>query len=109
MKIKIKIIIIINNNKKDFSVLFYIKNENKKDWISNGVDVHDIARYKHEKEVLFQAFSFFYVEKVEINIKEKKADIHLKTVGKKCILEEGIKLGKEIEYNPKENIMEIIN
>jgi hypothetical protein len=98
-----------NNNNKDFSVLFYIKNENKKDWISNGVDVHDIARYKHEKEVLFQAFSFFYIEKVEINIKEKKADIHLKTVGKKCILEEGIKLGKEIEYNPKENIMEIIN
>ena len=98
-----------NNNKKDFSVLFYIKNESKKDWISNGVDVHDIARYKNEKEVLFQAFSFFYVEKVEINIKEKKADIHLKTVGKKCILEEGIKLGKEIEYNPKENIMEIID
>ena len=47
------------------------------------------------------------MDKVDIDINEKKADIYLNTIGKECILEEEIKLGKEIEYNEKKNIMQI--
>ena len=38
-----------------------------------------------------------------------KVDIKLETIGKKCILEEEIKLGKEIKYNEKDKIIEVIN
>ena len=96
-----------NDKNKDFSVIFYIKNTYKKNWVPNGIDVEAIAIYKIEKEILFQAFSFYYVEKVEIDIKNKTANIYLMTIGKKCILEEEIKKGKEIEYNKKENVIEI--
>ena len=79
----------------------------EKNWISSGVDVHDLSKYEKEKEVLFQAFSFFYVEKVDINLKAKTADIYLKTIGKKCILEEEIRKGKNIEYNQNKKMIEI--
>ena len=49
----------------------------------------------------------FLVEEVKINLNEKKAEIYLKTIGKKTILEEEIKKGKEIEFNKKEEIIEI--
>ena len=35
-----------------------------------------------------------------------KADIYLETIGKKEILEEQIKIGKEIKYNEREKMME---
>ena len=92
--------------RKEFSVLFYITNIWEENWISNGVDVHELSKYKKEKEVLFQAFSFFYVEKVDINLKAKTADIFLKTIGKRCILEKEIRNGKKIEYNQNKNMME---
>ena len=93
--------------RKTFSVFFYITNILEKNWISSGVDVHDLSKYEKEKEVLFQAFSFFYVEKVDINLKAKTADIYLKTIGKKCILEEEIRKGKNIEYNQNKKMIEI--
>ena len=96
-----------NNNNTDFLVIFYIKNIHKKEWISNGVDIVKLAIYKRESEILYQAFSFFFVEKVDINLQNKTANIFLRTIGKKCILEEEIKNGKEIEYNEKEKIIEI--
>ena len=94
-------------DRSDFSVFFYLTNNYKKGWVSNGIDVQDISRFNDEKEILYQAFSFYYVDKVDIDINEKKADIYLNTIGKECILEEEIKLGKEIEYNEKKNIMQI--
>jgi hypothetical protein len=39
-------------------------------------------------------------------MKNRKADIYLETIGKNQILEEGMKYGKEIEYNSYENIMQ---
>ena len=97
------------DGKTKFSVLFYISNKYKKNWISNGIDIHDISRFPEEKEVLYQPFSFYYVKEVDINIKKMKVDIKLETIGKKCILEEEIKLGKEIKYNEKDKIIEVIN
>ena len=90
-----------------FSVIFLIKNNFKKDWISNGI-ISDLEKiYKNEKDILFLPFSFFYVRDVKIDLENYKADIHLETVGKKEILEEKIKFGKEIKYNEHEKIMEV--
>ena len=88
-----------------FSVVFKINN--KKTWISNGIDIQEESKYIKEKEILYQPFSFYYVRDVQIDIKNYIADIYLDTIGKKEILEEKIKIGKEIEYNQKENIMQV--
>ena len=101
----------IYKNSLKFSVVFYITNlYNENDnWISNSIDVQNTAKYKIEKEFLFQPFSFYKVTKVEFKLKEHKANIYLETVGKKEILEEQIKNGKKIEYNKSKNIMEAVD
>ena len=97
-------------NSMKFSVLFHITNlyKSEKNWISNSVDIHKNSKYEKEKEFLFQPFSFYRVKKVEFDITNFKADIHLETIGKKEILEEKIKFGKDINYNEKENIMQVV-
>ena len=48
-----------NQNKKNqFSVIFEINHLHDKNWIPNGIDIHDIARYKNEKEILFSSIFF---------------------------------------------------
>ena len=89
-----------------FSVIFIITNYCKKNWVSNGVNIQKLSVYD-EKEILYQPFSFYYVRDVQIDQKNYKADIYLDTIGKHEILEEQIKNGKFIIYNPKERIMEI--
>ena len=99
----------VYRNSLKFSVVFHITNlfEENNNWISNSINVQDTSKYKNEKEFLFQPFSFYNVTDVIINEKEHKADIFLETIGKKEILEEQIKIGKEIEYNKDKNIMEV--
>ena len=97
----------IYNDKLKFSVLLYIKNIYKNNWISSVVNIQDISGYKREKGHIFLPFTFYYVRDVQINIKNHIADIYLEIIGKKEILEEEIKNGKEIEYNNNENIMQI--
>jgi len=92
-----------------FSVVFYIKNNYKSNWISNGINIQEESQYKNEKEILFQPFSFYYVKDVLIDLKNYTADIYLETIGKVEILEEQIKNNKDIEYNKKENIIQIKN
>ena len=92
-----------------FSVIFKIKNYYKNDWVSNGINVQDISQYKKEKEILYQPFSFYYVRQVEIDYDHYSADIFLETIGKKEILEEKIKMKKEIKYNKDNGIMEVVN
>ena len=94
---------------KLFSIIYYITNLYENEWISNGINVQELAQYKNEKEYVFQPFSFYYVEKVNINLKKYTADIYLKTIGKTEILEEKIRLGKIIEYNKEKNIIQIKN
>jgi hypothetical protein len=94
-------------NKLKFSVLFYIKNNYNINWVSSGVNIQDVSAAKKEKEHLFLPFSFYYLRDVIINTKNYTADIYLETIGKKEILEEEIKNGKEIEYNPNEKIIQI--
>ena len=97
---------------KKFSVIYNIKNEGDKNWVSNGVDIQDIAKYKKEKEVLFQPFSFFILEDVKIDKQNYTVDITLRSVGKCEILENKIKnllSGNEITYNSDLNIITIKN
>ena len=91
--------------KKDFQ-LFYLLEIYKKDWISNGVDIQDVSQYPGDKEIIFLPISFFLVRDVQIDLMNYKADIYLETIGKKEILEEQIKIGKEINYNEREKMME---
>ena len=91
-----------------FSVIFHIINNYKnKQWISNSINIQGEAKYKNEKEFLFQPFSFYKVKEVKIEIKNYTADITLETIGKTEILEEKIKNGKEIKYDEIENIMKV--
>ena len=92
-----------------FSVIFKIKNYYKNDWVSNGINVQGISAIKKEKEILYQPFSFYYVRQVEIDYDHYSADIYLETIGKKEILEEKIKMRKEIKFNKDKGIMEIVN
>ena len=67
-----------------------------------------LSEFQDEREILYQPFSFYYVRDVQIDIKNYMADIFLETIGKEEILEEQIKMGKNIIYNPKEQIMQAI-
>ena len=93
---------------RQFSVLFEITNSFKEGWKSNGIDIQDISLRKTEQEILYQPFSFYIVTDVRIDIKKREAYIYLKTIGKKEILEEKIREGKNIRYNEQENIIETI-
>ena len=94
------------NNLK-FSVVFIITNNYKKNWVSNGINVQNESKYKSEKEFLYQPFSFYLVKDVQIDTDHYTADIYLETIGKTEILEEQIKIGKEVEYNKKEKLIQI--
>ena len=95
-------------NKDLFSVMYFVTNFYKEEWVSNGINIQDIARYKKEKEILFQPFSFYLITDVSIKFDERKAEIYLETIGKKEILELAIQNGKKIEYNEKSKIIESI-
>ena len=92
-----------------FSVILIITNKHKDNWVSSGIDIQKVSKYKSEKENLFQPFTFYYVKDVVIDIELYTADIYLETIGKYEILEEKIKYGKEIQYNKEENTIEIKN
>ena len=87
-----------------FSVLYIIKNKWENNWISNGINIQDISAY-NEKEILFQPFSFYYVEKVDINLSKYTADIYLETMGKTEIFENNLCEGKELFYDGSQNII----
>ena len=93
-------------NNLNFSVIYRIINVYQNGFISNGVNIQELSKYE-EKEYLFQPFSFFYLNDIHIDFNKKTADILLETVGKKEILEEKIKGGKEIKYSRLKKVMEI--
>ena len=93
--------------RKLFSIIYTIKNAYKKSWIANCVNVQQESVYKKEQEILYQPFSFYFVRDVQIDLPNFSADIILETIGKEEILEEKLKIGKEIEYNEKKRIMQV--
>jgi len=99
----------INDPDKCFSVLFTIKNYYKNNIIPNAINIQNISYYGGEKEYLFLPFSFYYFKDIKIDLERERADIYLETIGKREILENQIKKGKEIEYNERENLMKVKN
>ena len=93
------------NTKSKFSVMFNIKVNHKENWLSNGINIQKISKFKSDWEIIIQAFSFFYARNVQIDVNKKTAEIYLESIGRKEILEKKIKNGKDIEYNEIENIM----
>ena len=93
-------------NSNMFSVILKISNKYKSGWIPMAINVSNISEYPHEEERIFQPFTFYKVNKVDINIDKYIADIDLETIGRKVILEEELKKGKKLRYNLKEGIME---
>ena len=94
-------------NSNLFSVILTIKNKYKPGWIPIATNVKKISDYPSEEERIFQPFTFYKVNKVDINTDNYIADIDLETIGRKSILEEELKKDKKIRYNLNEGIMEI--
>ena len=97
----------IEERKKDgqFSVLIIIDYQYKKDWIPSAFSIIDFSVNQFEKEYIFQPFSFFKIQNIEIDFDKYEANIYLMNIGKKKILENFIKKNNIIKYNEKENIM----
>jgi hypothetical protein len=79
-------------------------NIHKEGWIPNAI----VEKKGDKKKFIFLPFSFYYLRNIIIDSKNYTADIYLETVGKVEMLEEKIKEGKELFYNEKENIIEVI-
>ena len=97
---------------KLFSVIYIIKYNYQKNWIPNAIIVDEESpreELKEIKEILLLPFSFYHLKDIKIDFDNYSADIYLETIGKTEILEEKIKLGKNIIYNEEKNIMEIQN
>ena len=92
---------------KLFSVIYTIKYNYKKNWIPNAIIVDDESKKEKLEEILLLPFSFYHLKDIKIDFDNYTADIYLETIGKTEILEEKIKLGKNIIYNEKKNLMEI--
>ena len=100
----------INNDGYEgiFSVIFYITNKWENNWISNGIDIQEISEFgDEEKEVLFQPFSFYYVNDVKFDLEKYYVDIYLETIGKIEILENAIHDGKKIEYKEDLKLIQV--
>ena len=93
--------------RKKFSVIYTIINHVIPNSISCGINVQRESKYKKEKEILFQPFSFYYVKNVNFDYKNYLADIELETIVKKEILEEKIRIGKKVIYDENANMVRI--
>ena len=97
----------IFDKQRKFSVIYTIKNYGKKNCIPCGIDIENISEYGDEKEILYQPFSFYFVQDVIINHKNHTADIYLELIPKRLILEEEIRKGKKVIYDEENNMMTI--
>lgn len=65
-----------------YAVIIKIIYKYKENWIPNCFDISKLKDYEEQGKVLFKAFSCFKIKKVDINEKEKMADIELELLGK---------------------------
>ena len=87
-------------------MIMTIKYKYKNNWIPSAVVVKDLSLFPGEEERLFQSYSFFKIKKVNIELKNKSADIEMETIGKKSILEEEYQQNKKLRYNYNEGAIE---
>ena len=87
--------------------IIYINPKNR--WIDQGFNISNISNYKEEKEVLFQPFCFFRIQKVNVDMNLNMCYIYMELVGKKEIWEKKMNNKSSIEYHKEENFIELIN
>ena len=92
--------------KKYFSVILKIKNYVGKNCVSCGINIQDVSEFD-EKEILFQPFSFFFVEDVKFDYENYTVDIDMEMISKKEKLEEKIRKGRKIIYDKDLNLLVI--
>ena len=90
-----------------FSANYIIYINPKNNWIAQGFDISNISSYKEEKEILFQPFCFFRIQKVNVDMNLNKCYIYMELVGKKEIWEQKMNNNSSIEYNRNENFIEL--
>ena len=100
----------IERRKKEgkFSIMIIVDYKYKDNWTPSVFSLRGLSYNRFEKEYIFQPYTFYKINKVEVNIEQYEADIYLENIGKEKILEEFIKKNKIIKYNEKKNIMEEI-
>ena len=92
-----------------FSANYIIYINPKNNWIAQGFDISNISSYKEEKEILFQPFCFFRIQKVNVDMNLNMCYIYMELVGKKEIWEKKMNNKSSIEYHKEENFIELIN
>lgn len=85
----------------NYKTIITIDYKHKKGFLPTAVDVSKLAikEHEYEEECLFLPYSFFIIQDVEINHKEKTAKIELTSIGRKKILENYLKEGINLVYN----------
>ena len=75
-------------------------------WETSAFNINKLSQNEEEKEVIFPSFSFFKIKNIVIDFEKFVANIELKNIGEKTLLEKVIQEDKIISYNKSENIME---
>lgn len=92
-----------------FSANYIIYVNPKNGWIDQGFNICTISNYKEEKEILFQPFCFFRIQKVNVDMNLNRCYIYMELIGKKEIWEQKMNNKSSIEYNRNENFIELKN
>ena len=94
-------------NKNIYSVIIEINYQYNKEFIPNVINIEDISIDKNEKERLFLPFSFFKINKININDEDYIADIKVESIGRKDIIEKYLKEGTNLKINEEKKFIEI--
>ena len=79
----------------------------KEEWIAQGFNISNISHFINEKEILFQPFCFFKINKVETDLDNNRCFISLDLIGKKEIWEKRMNNNSFVVYQKTENFMEL--
>ena len=92
--------------KKVFSVIMVINYKFSNNFIYSAIDISKCSDYPNEEERLFPPFTFFKLNKLNIDYNNYTSSIELDSIGRKEILEKRIRNGNILKYN-KLGFMEI--
>ena len=85
--------------KKVFSVIMVINYKFSNNFIYSAIDISKCSDYPNEEERLFPPFTFFKLNKLNIDYNNYTSSIELDSIGRKEILEKRIRNGNILKYN----------
>ena len=86
-------------NKKVFFVTMVINYKFSNNFIYSAIDISQCSDYPNEEERLFPPFTFFKLNKLNIDYNNYTSSIELDSIGRKEILEKRIRNGNILKYN----------